>query len=493
MPLPTTKAPPESPSESSFTVGWICVLQKEYYAAKKLLDEEYTDAGITHARDDNGQYILGRIGKHNVVLCVPTPGFSGSIEAFNIASMMRSTFPWLRLFLLVGISGGVKTKDYDVRLGDIVLGTKIIPYKFGKELQDGFQYTGDSIKPPRELMGVFTSLEEKVRDGLSLEKEIENATKRFDVSRRADYARPKNDRLYTGDYLHEDGCDCSDHAASSSPYLIKRRQRVPSQKVVLHQGIISSADQVMKNAITRDKISNDTSCICFEMEAAGLKYIPDSLSIRGISDYSDGHKNDAWHDYASLAAAVGARELLRALSPRKLDRRRVGPSPKEVDNFINGAADLVEAYSRKERQDPKSLQGILRKLTERQELIEHLINRDLNDLKNSNKDRGDDPRVVELGKDVIQLKQSQHELKDCFEKFEKQVKEYTISREDYVTREEWERFQQQVETNTAKVADFEQSTEKVMNTMGDLLSVIGEQTGDKGFSFASKYTSFAKG
>ncbi|CAG9993158.1 unnamed protein product [Clonostachys byssicola] len=392
MPLPTFRAP----LESSFTVAWICALQKEYFAAKKVLEEVYTDASITHARHDNGQYILGRIGRLNVVLGVPVPGSSGSIEAFQTASMMRSTFPRLCLFLLVGIGGGVKTKDHDVRLGDIVLGTKIIPYRFGKELQDGFISTGDSIKPLRELMWMLTSLEEKIRDGLSLEKEIEDAAKRFDIYRRADYARPKRDRLYKADYLHEDGCDCSIHVASSSPNLIRRRLRVPSQRVVLHQGIIASADQVMKNAIKRDKISRDTGCICFEMEAVGMTYIPNSLSIRGISDYSDGHKNDSWQDYASLGAAVCARELLRALSPLDLERCRFYLSPKEADNQISAAAHLVEAYSRTQQEDPESLRGILRKLTERQELMEQLINRNVDDLKNLNKDDGDDPSSSNL-------------------------------------------------------------------------------------------------
>lgn len=58
-----------------------CVFQKESLAARKLLDEEHTDEGIIYARDDNGQYILGRIGNHNVVLCAPVPGNPGSIEA----------------------------------------------------------------------------------------------------------------------------------------------------------------------------------------------------------------------------------------------------------------------------------------------------------------------------------------------------------------------------------------------------------------------------
>jgi hypothetical protein len=190
----------------------------------------------------------------------------------------------------------------------------------------------------------------------------------------------------------------------------------------------------MKNAIKRDEISRDTGCICFEIEAVGMTYIPNPFSIRGISDYSDGHKNDSWHDYASLAAAVGARELLQALSPPDLERCRFYLSPKEVNNLINGA----EAYSRRQHEDPESLRGILRKLTERQELMEQLINRDVNDLKNSNKDDGDDPRLVELKNEVAQLKQSHRELKDCFEKLQKLAMKFTLSRENHVTRREWE-------------------------------------------------------
>jgi nucleoside phosphorylase len=50
------------------------------------------------------------------------------------------------------------------------------------------------------------------------------------------------------------------------------------------------------------------------MEAAGLDNIP-SLTIRGISDYCDTHKNDDWHQYAALAAAAYAKELLSVIQP----------------------------------------------------------------------------------------------------------------------------------------------------------------------------------
>jgi nucleoside phosphorylase len=37
--------------------------------------------------------------------------------------------------------------------------------------------------------------------------------------------------------------------------------------------------------------------------------------VRGISDYGDGHRDDAWRRYASLTAAAYARSLLAKCLP----------------------------------------------------------------------------------------------------------------------------------------------------------------------------------
>jgi hypothetical protein len=54
------------------------------------------------------------------------------------------------------------------------------------------------------------------------------------------------------------------------------------------------------------------------MEAAGLMDEFPCLVIRGISDYSDSHKNDGWQDYAAATAAAFAKELLNLLTPREV-------------------------------------------------------------------------------------------------------------------------------------------------------------------------------
>jgi nucleoside phosphorylase len=39
----------------------------------------------------------------------------------------------------------------------------------------------------------------------------------------------------------------------------------------------------------------------------------DAMVIRGISDYCDAHKNDAWRYYAAAAAAAFTRALIEAI------------------------------------------------------------------------------------------------------------------------------------------------------------------------------------
>lgn len=76
----------------------------------------------------------------------------------------------------------------------------------------------------------------------------------------------------------------------------------------------------MKNAEERDIYARDPelNVLCFEMEAAGLMNHFPTLVIRGISDYSDSHKNNEWHRFAALAAAAYAREILHVLKPTKV-------------------------------------------------------------------------------------------------------------------------------------------------------------------------------
>lgn len=80
--------------------------------------------------------------------------------------------------------------------------------------------------------------------------------------------------------------------------------------------------------------------ICFEMEAAGLMDTFPSLAIRGISDYSDSHKNDAWQPYAATVAAAYAKDLLAMISPFQVEELSSAGKIIESVNFTPFSRDL---------------------------------------------------------------------------------------------------------------------------------------------------------
>ena len=79
--------------------------------------------------------------------------------------------------------------------------------------------------------------------------------------------------------------------------------------MVVHRGTVASGELVIKDAALRDQLANQYGVLCFEMEAAGALTDFPCMVIRGISDYSDSHKNNQWHGYAAAAAAAYARQL----------------------------------------------------------------------------------------------------------------------------------------------------------------------------------------
>src|SRR5215471_3106469 len=106
-------------THQDYTVGWICALPSELTAAMALLDERHSALG-QHAADVNS-YTLGRMGQHNVVIAGLPAGQTGNNSAAIVAARMRSSFAGIRFGLMVGIGGGVPSKEHDIRLGDVVV------------------------------------------------------------------------------------------------------------------------------------------------------------------------------------------------------------------------------------------------------------------------------------------------------------------------------------------------------------------------------------
>ena len=70
-------------SIEEYQVGWVCALPKEMTAARAMLDEEYESFKSGNERDNNN-YILGRLGEHNVVMACLPAGVYGTNAAATV-------------------------------------------------------------------------------------------------------------------------------------------------------------------------------------------------------------------------------------------------------------------------------------------------------------------------------------------------------------------------------------------------------------------------
>ena len=305
-------------SYDRYQIAWICALHIEMAAACAMLDVIHQD--LPRQGSDSNSYTLGSIGCHHVVIaCLPATQY-GTNNAAIVLTHLTRTFPCVRLGLMVGIGGGVPSMA-DIRLGDVVVGTRVMQVDLGKTLDGGeMKRTATPRIPALPLSKAVSALRSRHELGSSqlpriLQQRLVNAS---------GFAYPESpDRLYKASYSHasplSNCCDCCDSE------LVSRTTRLSSDPVI-HYGGIASGNQVMRSGSTRDLIARELDILCFEMEAAGLMDILPCLPIRGICDYSDSHKNKEWQRYAAAVAAAYATELLAVLpgseSHERLDTMR---------------------------------------------------------------------------------------------------------------------------------------------------------------------------
>ncbi|KXH32664.1 hypothetical protein CSIM01_08029 [Colletotrichum simmondsii] len=311
------------PEYYRYTIAWICALPTELVAAEAMLDEKHDTlpSGAFYGNSytiDTNTYTLGSIEGHNVIItCLPAYQY-GTNNAANVVTNLVRTFPSTRLALMVGIGGGVPSSARDIRLGDVVVGTRTMQYDLGKIVAGAeIQRTAIARTLHHSFGKAITVLRAK-HDRVP--SQVPSILKdRFKTL--LHYGRPTDaDRLFLKIYDHpESAATCDD---CDQNQLMTRRTRSDNNPVI-HYGAIASGNQVMKNATERDIAARSLEVVCFEMEAAGIMDIVPCLPIRGICDYADSHKNKAWQRYAAAVAAACARELLSVLPSADYEKRAV--------------------------------------------------------------------------------------------------------------------------------------------------------------------------
>jgi nucleoside phosphorylase len=250
-------------------------------------------------------------------VCVPRSGNSDMYVAFSgitgqgiaqaaaAAAQVKYKCRHVNKIFLVGIAAGqpnLMDKEKDVRLGDIVVGSRIIQYDHIK-LEDGRRELRGNGLPPAdpELVSIVDTL---------------RACQ--DLRGTAAQAPPWQNHLVTGmagvrKANRPDKADDTNYNMRS--YLKGLEQERNDDCPFVHVGVIGSASTLLKDARFRDSLNKEYGTIAYEMEGAGLAIAAASagvgyLIVRGICDYGDRLKNDAWQTYASVCAAAFVRTII---------------------------------------------------------------------------------------------------------------------------------------------------------------------------------------
>jgi nucleoside phosphorylase len=269
-----------------YTVGWICAIETEYTAAQTFFDNEHGPPGHVSYYDTN-HYTLGDIKGHNVVMAVLPDGEYGTSSAASVIANMLIGFPNIKVGLMVGIGGGAPTEKEDSRLGDIVVSSPkegssgVYQYDFGKTIQgSAFVQTGFLNQPSTVVRSAVAGLRSKYRRrDHCIERTIESILQAW-PRLQTDFSRPPSgsDLLYISSFVHTNNMACDKSCATQLENIIICQPRQANHdNPRVHHGIIASGNQLMKDALIRDRYAEEKDILC-SRDGSCWYYEPISVS-----------------------------------------------------------------------------------------------------------------------------------------------------------------------------------------------------------------------
>jgi hypothetical protein len=202
-------ASPPPRDRSDFQVALICALRVEADCVQAAFDKFWEDEGKSYgqAPGDQNSYTTGVIGKHNVVLAY-MPNI-GKVGAAGTAASLRSSFPQIRLALVVGICGGVPfgTDREEILLGDIIISQALVQYDFGRQYPETFEEKDtleDRLGRPSQKIRAFLTKLQTYRYRTRMQNDIGLYLKELQQKLpKVKYPGAENDKLYQPLYLHK--------------------------------------------------------------------------------------------------------------------------------------------------------------------------------------------------------------------------------------------------------------------------------------------------
>ena len=220
------------------------------------------------------------------------------------------------------------------------------------------------------------------------------------------------------------------------------------------------------------------------MEAIAVMQTTSCITIRGMSDYSDGHKNDDWHSYASLSAAICAKELLKIISPRELADFPMEITPDELERAVKGAMYQVQR-SMHQGPDPQNVYQTAERnhdtIVELYSLVQDFMVPKLYDLTNELSEG----KSKKLKDQLAAVEVLQKDLEKTLDSVGSQARREARRRQNSeAMRESWKSLRKKVDSSSRWVAEVSKITHHVLSSKGHRFFIMVGKKGNRTFQDA---------
>lgn len=317
----------------------ICALEIEMNALLAVLDN-YERTTTSHGIN----LFIGKFDKVNVAVMRLTD--KGQVSASKDTAQIMSELKLNAYVISAGICGatGRNSKgQLEVYLGDVVISRNICRYSthFVKDrpfLTISSSETGWAHPRLKQQLNALevadhsSKLCEKAYNHLqTLEAQVNNQQFASWSSTPATKPPDDVDRLYKEDGSHTqhelisvlsnshgkgekpvqpESLSCEATECTKESGCLERSPPLKTRRFKLHIGHYGSEDSVVRSSTPYIRgLLRENGIIAVDMEARGISQAvisestPAVVIIKGVSDYADSQKNDAWHGYAAATAA----------------------------------------------------------------------------------------------------------------------------------------------------------------------------------------------
>ena len=295
-------------SPSSIPAAWLVSSPLDLISAHYCLDQRFPDIFLPCCPDDPNTYILGKIGKAFIVLvCLPEE--PDNLVERGVRYLLQA-FTGLRFAIISGTAAAIPAGP--VRLGDVVAGTKIIPFS-----SDQSAVVNEFPSPPGYLLAALGQVlsPKGIRRGLVGDVFWQPRPKEHLLNCGVSDHEELDVSFVPGQTLHRDmelpglppcrGCD-------KSGALVREDENEPR----FHHGVVATLVGGLPGGFTPAELDPlvEEKALCVDSCLSGTLYrkLP-CLVVRGISHYADGHGagvEHLWRAYAGAVACVVVRAVL---------------------------------------------------------------------------------------------------------------------------------------------------------------------------------------